>query len=217
MSGIPREDRHEPRWPATIALLFAILLYLFLPQTLIVGPKWILPSIELVLLIVLSLANPDRSDPDSLLLRTLSIALIALLSISILTALGLLVNDLLAARIIEGKRLIYAAITLWLTSVIVYALWYWELDGGGPAQRHELPERSRDFLYPQQATPEVFSDPWMPTFFDYLYTSFTNSTAFSPTDCMPLTFRAKALMMLQSGSALVTVGLVAARAVNMLI
>ncbi len=216
MTGIPREQRHEPRWPGAIALVLAIVLYVLLPQSLIVGPKWLLPVIEGVLLLVLIIANPDRSDPDSRMLRTLSIALIAVLSIAILTALGLLVRDLLDERDIEGKRLIYAAVALWWTSVIVYALWYWELDGGGPARRHDLPERDRDFLFPQQSTPEVFSDPWMPSFFDYLYVSFTNSTAFGPTDSMPLTTRAKALMMLQSASALVTIALVAARAVNIL-
>ena len=216
MTGIPRDQRHEPRWPAAIALVLAIVLYLLLPQSLIVGPKWMLPIIEGVLLLVLIVANPDRSDPDSRWLRTLSIALTAVLSVAILTALGLLVRDLLDERDIEGKRLIYAAVALWWTSVIVYALWYWELDGGGPARRHDVAERQRDFLFPQQATPEVFSDPWMPSFFDYLYVSFTNSTAFSPTDSMPLTLRAKSLMMLQSGSALVTIALVAARAVNIL-
>ena len=216
MTGIPRDLRHEPRWPAAIALVLAIVLYLLLPQSLIVGPKWVLPVIEGVLLLVLIVANPDRSDPDSRMLRALSIALIAVLSIAIITALGLLVRDLLDERDIEGKRLIYAAVALWWTSVIVYALWYWELDGGGPARRHDLPERRRDFLFPQQATPEVFSDPWMPSFLDYLYVSFTNSTAFSPTDSMPLSARAKSLMMLQSASALVTIALVAARAVNIL-
>ena len=216
MTGIPRDLRHEPRWPAAIALVLAIVLYLLLPQSLIVGPKWVLPVIEGVLLLVLIIANPDRSDPDSRMLRALSIALIAVLSIAIITALGLLVRDLLDERDIEGKRLIYAAVALWWTSVIVYALWYWELDGGGPARRHDLPERRRDFLFPQQATPEVFSDPWMPSFLDYLYVSFTNSTAFSPTDSMPLSARAKSLMMLQSASALVTIALVAARAVNIL-
>ena len=216
MTGIPRDLRHEPRWPAAIALVLAIVLYLLLPQSLIVGPKWVVPVIEGVLLLVLIVANPDRSDPDSRMLRTLSIALIAVLSIAIITALGLLVRDLLDERDIEGKRLIYAAVALWWTSVIVYALWYWELDGGGPARRHDLPERRRDFLFPQQATPEVFSDPWMPSFLDYLYVSFTNSTAFSPTDSMPLSARAKSLMMLQSASALVTIALVAARAVNIL-
>ena len=216
MTGIPRDLRHEPRWPAAIALVLAIVLYLLLPQSLVVGPKWVVPVIEGVLLLVLIVANPDRSDPDSRMLRALSIALIAVLSIAIITALGLLVRDLLDERDIEGKRLIYAAVALWWTSVIVYALWYWELDGGGPARRHDLPERRRDFLFPQQATPEVFSDPWMPSFLDYLYVSFTNSTAFSPTDSMPLSARAKSLMMLQSASALVTIALVAARAVNIL-
>jgi len=142
--------------------------------------------------------------------------LIAIISIANISALTLLVHDLLRTTDIDGKPLIYSAIALWFNNVIVFSLWYWELDGGGPADRHNVSIEDRDFLFPQQNSPDVFTEPWSPTFFDYLYTSFTNSTAFSPTDTMPLTRRAKALMMLQSGSALVTIVLVASRAINIL-
>jgi len=207
---------HEPRWPAAIALVAALALYLFLPATLIVGPRWLLPALEGLLVIPLLITNPDRRESNTAALRVISILLIAIISIANISAITLLVHDLLRDTDIDGKPLIYSAIALWFNNVIVFALWYWELDGGGPADRHSVPVKDRDFLFPQQNTPEVFTGPWMPRFFDYLYTSFTNSTAFSPTDTMPLTRRAKALMMLQSGSALVTIVLVASRALNIL-
>jgi len=213
----PRGRRHhEPRWPAAIALLGAIALYLFLPSTLIVGPRWLLPALEGLLVVPLVITNPDRRDADTKPLRVVSILLIAIISVANISALSLLVHDLLRNTDIDGKPLIYSAIALWFNNVIVFSLWYWELDGGGPADRHNVAVEQRDFLFPQQNAPDVFHEPWNPAFFDYLYTSFTNSTAFSPTDTMPLTRRAKALMMLQSGSALVTIVLVASRAINIL-
>ena len=211
-----RVGTHEPRWPAALALLVAMALYIALPQTLILGPRWLLPVLEGLLVIPLLISNPDRREPDTAFLRTISVLLIAIVSAANLSALGLLLHDMLNSSDISGTRLIFSAVALWWTSVIVFALWYWELDGGGPAPRHELAAHKRDFLFPQQASPEVFPTVWMPSFFDYLYVSFTNSTAFSPTDAMPLTTRSKALMMLQSGSALVTIVMVASRAINIL-
>ena len=217
MTGVPRDQRHEPRWPAAVALLVAMGLFIALPQELIVGPRWLLPALEGILVIPLLITNPDRTESDTTVLRTISILFISLVTIANLAALGLLVHDIITrSQDIDGRELIFSAVALWWTSVIVFGLWFWELDGGGPASRHEMRSRERDFLFPQQAAPEVFTDPWAPSFFDYLYVSFTNSTAFSPTDTMPLTARAKALMMAQSGSALITVALVAARAVNVL-
>lgn len=210
------DDYREPRWSAALALVAAVVLYLGLPQAFIIGPRWLLPVLEGVLLVPLLIADPDRTQRDTKALRVASILLIALLSLATLAALVLLVHDILRSRDIGGSNLIYSAIALWGTNVIIYGLWYWELDGGGPNARHDRATHDRDFLFPQQAAPEVFVKPWHPSFFDYLYLSFTNSTAFSPTDTMPLTTWSKALMMAQSASALVTVALVAARAVNLL-
>jgi hypothetical protein len=209
-------DYTEPRWPAAVAVLAALLLYLGLPEAFVVGPKWLLPALEAALVIPLLIADPDRTERDTKGLRILSILLIAVLTAATLTALLLLVHDILRSRAIEGRNLIYSAIALWGTNVIIYGLWYWELDGGGPNARHDRAPSDRGFLFPQQASPDVFTRPWHASFFDYLYLSFTNSTAFSPTDTLPLTTWAKALMMAQSASALVTVALVAARAVNIL-
>lgn len=207
---------HEPRWPAALALIAAIALYFFLPSTLIVGPRWVLPALELLLVVPLVITNPDRRNADTTALRVASILLIAIISIANISALALLVHDLLRHTDIDGKPLIYSAIALWFNNVIVFALWYWEVDGGGPADRHNTPVQSCDFLFPQQSTPEVFTAEWKPAFMDYLYLSFSNSTTFGATDTMPISRRSKALMMLQSGSALITIVLVASRAINVL-
>jgi hypothetical protein len=116
----------------------------------------------------------------------------------------------------EGKPLILAAMQIWLTNVIVFGLWYWELDRGGPNARCHPHPRNPDFLFPQMGTPEVAPLGWTPRFLDYLYLAFTNATAFSPTDTMPLTVLAKTLMAAQSIASLITVSVVAARAVNIL-
>ncbi len=199
-----------------MALAGAIALYVLLPSPLIIGPRWLLPALEALLMVPLLITNPDRRARDSAPLRAVSILLIALISVANVSAVGLLVHDLLRNSDIDGAELVYTAIALWLNNVIVFALWYWELDGGGPAVRHDTVPARRDFLFPQNATPDVFRDPWSPGFLDYLYTSFTNSTSFGPTDSMPLTGRAKALMMVQSAASLVTIVLVASRAINLL-
>ena len=105
---------------------------------------------------------------------------------------------------------------IWITNVLVFGLWYWELDRGGPVARLEAHRRQPDFLFPQMTAPDATTPDWTPTFLDYLYTSFTNATAFSPTDTMPLTAWAKLLMMVQSLASLLTVSLVISRAVNIL-
>jgi len=207
---------HESRWPAAVALAGAIALYVLLPSPLVIGPRWLLPALEALLMVPLLVTNPDRRARDSAPLRALSILLIAVISAANLSAVGLLVHDLLRNSDIDGAELVYTAIALWLNNVIVFALWYWELDAGGPAVRRDTEPAARDFLFPQNATTDVFRQPWSPGFFDYLYTSFTNSTSFGPTDSMPLTGRAKALMMVQSAASLVTIVLVASRAINLL-
>lgn len=209
-------DHHEPRWHAAVTLVAAIVLFSFLPESLIIGPWWLLPVLEAILVIPLVIVDPDRRSPGSARFRVLSILLIVVISLANLGAIGMLVHDLLTSSDLEGRPLIYSAIALWFNTVIVFGLWYWELDAGGPATRADVAPRDRDFLFQQQMVPEIFTEPWAPSFFDYLYMSFTNSTAFSPTDTMPLTVRVKALMALQSGSALITVVLVAARAINIL-
>ena len=213
--GVP--SRGEPRWPVLLAVVAAIALQLVLPEKVVrgLGGRWLIPALEAVLLLVLLVANPGRISKEESRLRIVGVAMIALISIANLVSLLELINALLYGTKATGRPLIYASLPIWLTNVIVFGLWYWELDRGGPAER-QLAEHSRpDFLFPQMSTPGS-SPGWMPRFLDYLYTSFTNATAFSPTDTMPLTAWAKALMALQSLASLVTVAVVVSRAVNVL-
>lgn len=142
-------------------------------------------------------------------------ALIALITVANVVSLTELIHALLYRSVGGGRFLVYASVPIWLTNVIVFGLWYWELDRGGPAARQQSHHRQPDFLFPQMSTPGS-APGWVPDFLDYLYTSFTNATAFSPTDTMPLTAWAKLLMMLQSLASLVTVAVVISRAVNIL-
>ena len=128
----------------------------------------------------------------------------------------MLIRGLLQGSKAEASQLVFSAIQIWLTNVIVFGLWYWELDRGGPSARCTPEHREPDFLFPQMATPSIAPDGWFPHFVDYLYVAFTNATAFSPTDTLPLTVWAKGLMTVQSLASLLTVALVAARAVNIL-
>ena len=123
---------------------------------------------------------------------------------------------LLHRGVSDATSLLRSGGSIWLTNVVVFALWYWEFDRGGPGARAEARNHVPDFLFPQMTDPDLASPHWAPSFFDYLYMSFTNSSAFSPTDVLPLTRWAKALMMAQSATSLTVVALVIARAVNIL-
>lgn len=207
----------EPRWPASIAIAGALVLYVILPQSLILGPRWLIPVLEAALLIPLTIANPYREHHETTALRFLAIGLIALVNLANIASVVLLVHHLLAGgKNTSGKALVYAALAVWLTNIIVFGLWFWEIDKGGPASRSGHHERMPDFLFPQMTDARITSAEWHPGFLDYLYVAFTNATAFSPTDTMPLTQKAKALMAAQSLVSMVTVVVVAARAVNIL-
>jgi hypothetical protein len=208
--------RHDPYLGAQLVVLGAIALDFSLPSKLLPGPPWLLPGVEAMLLggLVASARDPDkRENPRR---RQLSLAMIALVSAVNAFSLAFEVHYLLRGTLENGHRLILAGSELWVTNVLLFGLWYWELNRGGPLPRRSGSEHKPDFLFPQMATPELHQDEWMPGLFDYLYVSFTNATAFSPTDAMPLTQAAKTLMAGQSLIALVTVALVVARAVNIL-
>jgi uncharacterized membrane protein len=212
--GVPSADRSY--WPARAAIVVAAFLYLLLPNELIPGPRWVVPALEGLILLVLTTFTPHRTKQASPPRRILVVALIALVTVANLFNLGLLVHALLQGGVQNGRALILASVGIWLTNVIVFGLWYFELDRGGPNRRHDPAHREPDFLFPQMATPGAGRPTWSPSFLDYLYVSFTNATAFSPTDTMPMTTAAKALMGMQSAASLLTVALVAARAVNIL-
>jgi uncharacterized membrane protein len=207
----------EPRWPVSLAVLFMIALQLRLPGDLSPAGAIILPAIELVLLVVLVGANPRRIDRRSPALRGMGLALISVASLGNAWSVALLVDGLVRGT--TGSQpgpLLATGANIWLTNVIIFALWYWELDRGGPAARAAGAEPVPDFLFPQMAETSIDFHGWEPQFTDYSYVSFTNATAFSPTDTMPLSRWAKLAMMLQSAISLVTAALVIARAVNIL-
>jgi len=211
-------NKGEPRWPAALAALFGVLLYILLPERLTIGPVWILPTLEILLLIPLLTFSWRRHALEKPWHRSVAILLIVIINFYNIASLTLLIYTLThpdLSHYLQGHQILLGAAQIWITNVIVFGLWYWELDRGGPAERCRKNNRYPDFLFPQMAS-ESLGRHWAPTFFDYLYVSFTNGTAFSPTDTLPLTKLAKMLMMVQSLASLVTVALVAARAVNIL-
>jgi hypothetical protein len=218
--GVPawlRPTPGENRIPVAAAVVCAAVLQLVLPDKLVLRPQGLLPALELLLLIALIAANPVRLERQHPALRVASLVLTALVTMANVGSAGLLVHALLASRASnDATSLLGSGAAIYLTNVIAFALWYWEFDRGGPIARAQATRPRPDFLFPQMATPELADENWQPTFLDYLYVSFTNVTAFSPTDTLPLSRWAKILMMLQSAVALTTIGLVIARAVNVL-
>lgn len=209
--------KYDPIWQVQLVVVIAILLQVLLPNEFRPEPRWILPALEVILLLALIFTTPREAIYESKVRRINSVALIALISLANIYSLAKVVNDLLAGgRISNGRGLIMAAINIFITNVIIFALWYWEVDGGGPGRRRKEPAKNRDFLFPQMGTPHAAPEGWEPTFLDYLYVSVTNATAFSPTDTLPLTRRVKALMGTQALVSLVTLLLVAARAIGIL-
>ncbi|MGZ4704421.1 MAG: DUF1345 domain-containing protein [Acidimicrobiales bacterium] len=212
-----RATKGEHRWPVTVAIAVAVVLQIALPDHLTLHPRWLLPALELLLAVGLLVANPRHIDRRSPRLRVASIVLIAVISLANAASAGLLVVGLVRGT--EGETpaaLLATGASIWLTNVIVFALWYWDLDRGGPVARAHALHEHPDFVFPQMQAPELAKRDWEPAFADYFYLSFTNATAFSPTDVMPFSRWAKMTMLLQSAVSLVTVALVIARAVNIL-
>jgi hypothetical protein len=210
-------DRNFPYWAPQLVVLIAILLDLALPRKVTLGPRYLLPVCEGALLIGLMAASPHPRWRHSMLRRRVAIGLFGLVSAANIFSLALLVSALINGSAAQGKSLIGAGAVLWLTNILLFGLWYWELDRGGPVARVTGEPDFPDFMFPQMTDPRWAPADWRPGLLDYLYVSFTNAAAFSPTDTMPLTPMAKSLMSAQSLFALVTVGLVVARAVNILV
>lgn len=211
-----RPTAGEHRWPAALAVAVAIALQLALPDPLVPQTRYLLPALEVALLLALLVANPFRVDRESVALRVVGLALAVLVAASNGWSAVLLVLDLVTGRPVGPEELLLAGAAVWLTNVLAFALVYWELDRGGPAARAAAARTHPDFLFAQMQNPELTTRDWEPRFADYLYLSFTNTTAFSPTDVLPLSRWAKLTMLVQSAVALVVVALVVARAVNVL-
>ena len=208
----------EARWPMATAVLAVIILTLLLPRTLIVHPRWGVPIVEGILLVAVIVGDPGKIDRRSRPVRALSVTLIVILVATALWCTTQLIVQLIrgGAATQSGGALLAAGGIVWLSNCIAFGLLYWELDSGGPAARaHGLPAHP-DFAFPQQLSPEIAPKDWRPRFVDYLYLGFTSATAFSPTDAMPLRPWNKIAMMAQSTISLAILGLVIARAVNVL-
>ncbi len=197
-------------------MLVGMLLTLARPKDVRLLPVYVLPAIEVVLLAVLVVRDPGRIDKRSSFLRGVSMAVVALLVLDALAATVRLIAALIHGGSMTNSpaKLLAAGTVVWLSNLIAFALLYWELDAGGAANRaHRMP-RYLDLAFTQQLSPEIARPGWRPGFGDYLYLALTTSTAFSPTDVMPVALWAKLSMGLQSLISLAVVGLVIARAVN---
>jgi hypothetical protein len=198
------------------AIVAAMALTVLLPDELRLGPPWLLPAIEFVLLVAIVVGDGDRIDRRSTALRVLSISLVSLLVAEALWSTGWLIHALVEGKSLTNSAsdLLLAGANVWVANNIAFALLYWEMDGGGAAARaHGLPVHP-DLAFPQLLNPRLAPPDWRPRFIDYLYLGFTNATAFSPTDVMPLVPWAKVAMAAQSVISLAILGLVIARAVN---
>jgi uncharacterized membrane protein len=192
-----------------------VILYAVLPSRLVVGPKWLLPILVALPLAPLS-ARRHRHPDEAPWIRRVVLALITIVTIANVTSVVLLVNRLLSSNVSQGTQLIYSAVAIWLTNVIIYGVWFWEIDRGGPHKRAGSADLWPDIQFPQMGNPELVPKDWRPHFFDYLYTSFANGTSFAPADAMPLTLRIKILFASESAVSLVAIVVVGARAINIL-
>jgi uncharacterized membrane protein len=212
----PPPPESEPFWPAQLTVLVAIVVQVLLPDRLTAGPQWLVPSLEGALLVGLFVVTPNVVEEDHPRRRRISLSLTAFVSAGNIYSLGELTHLLLSHHVSDGRGLIVSGVLIWLTNLLIFALWYWELDRGGPGRRAAANDAPPDFLFPQMSDDHIEPRDWRPKFFDYFYVSLTNNTAFSPTDTMPLTPMAKAVMGVQSVVSLLTIGLIVSRAVNIL-
>jgi len=218
------EEELESRWEAApaIAIIVALQLLLSIVSRTQHWRLWDLPwwvwlvpiAPELVLVVSLAWSRPRRRLEQLGLRRTVALALIGLLSLANALLLVAVIASLIRGAETSGAQLLLKAMTVWGANVITYGLWFWEFDRGGPVRRLRPNPPLPDFQFPQMENPELAPPAWQPELVDYVYVSFTNSIAFSPTDAMPLSRRAKLMMLSESAISSLTVLLVAARAVN---
>jgi len=210
----------EPRWPIALTIVtflaISITLRIIEPQRESLGPDWLVPSIEVAMLIALLFADPAHISARSTWLRRVAIVLILLLVGTAMLATGILVTDLIKGGKVtqSATALLASGAVIWLGNCLVFSLLYWELDSGGPLARYRHERPYPDFAFTQQQNPELAPPDWRPRYVDYLVLGLTTNTAFSPTDVLPLAAWAKLAMVIQSVISLLVVGLVIARAVN---
>ena len=210
----------EPRWPVALAISFfiavTIALRVAVPDREALGPPWLVPGIEIAMLVALLAADPAHARQRRHWLRPVSLVLVVALAAAALISTAILISDLIrGGKVTESAdSLLASGALIWLGNMIVFSLLYWLLDSGGPLARYQGEREYPDFAFTQQMSPEFAPPGWRPHYVDYFILGLTTSTAFSPTDVMPISHWAKLLMALQSLISLTVVGLVIARAVN---
>ena len=208
-SNEPEEDT-APSIAALVGMIVIGLLYAALPQNLIIGPNWLLLVLEAVFLVPLLISIAMKRGLSHNAKRHLVLLPLGIITLALVLGIALLIITLPADK--HAINLLRSAALLWCFNILVFALWYWELDGGGPWKRHLSGHQAADFMFPQQAG----GNSWVPHFLDYLFLAFTAATALSPADTLPLSRPAKALMMTEAILSLTVVTVLAARAVNIL-
>ena len=205
----------ERRWPVIVAVLVVVLLLAVLPGRIRLFPTWV-PWLVLLVLIV-SMALPNLNTRRAPLLRRIEGILtwlfVAITAFAVIAQLEILFSDMInRSSGVTGLQLLTSSVAVWATNVLIFSVMYWRIDRGGPEARAKLTDRKPDWQFPQEAA----QADWHPTFVDYLFLGFCTATAFSPTDALPMTSRAKLLMMAESIISLVTIIAVASRAINIL-
>jgi hypothetical protein len=209
-----RIERRDPFWPAQLTVLIAIALGLALPSQLTLGTPWVVPGVETVLLLGLILAIPRLFPHHHPLRRPLRMGLVGIVSAVNVASLFLLAQSLLEGTLVSGRTLLEGGAILWLTTILLFGVWFWELDRGGPLRRMKERDRRPDFLFPEMEEEAWLPADWQPRMSDYLYLSLTNAASFSPPETFPLTRAAKILMSLQTLGSLTTLTVVLAYAVG---
>ena len=216
---VPAAERGEQWWPVALAIVAVVGLHVILPSRYRVQPVWVLPVVLLTLLAVMIVGDPGRIDRQKTWLRVLMGAIIALLTVANLLAAIRLVVDILTNNKLYANNPggeLAAGGVIWVTSVIAFGLWYWDLDRGGAAARAHHPDRNPAFIFPEMQLTDFVPPGWVPKFLDYLFLSFWTSTAFSPSDTIAIRPWAKALMLFEAAASLGLGALVISRAINIL-
>jgi len=210
--------RIEPRWPVALAILAVILLLALLPERVRLFPAWFPYVLGIALIVPMAAVGLSAEKARWLRVeRTIILLFVAFAGVGTLANLANLIGAMVRRSAeIGGLQLLTSSIAVWVTNVLMFSLLYWQIDRGGPEARVNNASTKPDWLFPQAGAPEDVPPDWRPTFVDYLFLGFSTATAFSPTDALPLTSRAKLLMMLESTISLVTIVVVAARAINIL-
>lgn len=206
----------EHRWPVSFVVGVVIVLQYLLPSSLSLKLQPEICAVEASLMAIMFAIKPGRINQHHKFSWWLGIILASVMTISNIASAIDLVDGIIHSTVKSPTNLLAFGGSIWLTNIVVFSLWYWEFDRGGPGARAEALIPYPDFLFPQMTSSEYAPENWKPGYFDYMYTSYTNASAFSPTDVLPLSKWAKFLMMIQSATSLVIVGLVIARAVNIL-